>query len=134
MLHYLTASEVSIINTFQITQYSPQEQLGVRDFNALERTVNQPKQEVFSKELYPTIAEKAAILMINLVKKHPFHNANKRTALMAVDIFLQKNNVELQLGIKDGGELLVSIATFEKDDFEQLKMHVASEIEKNIKH
>ena len=96
MFHYLTASEVSIINTFQITQYSPQEQLGVRDFNALERTVNQPKQEV--------------------------------------DIFLQKNNVELQLGIKDGVELLVSIATFEKDDFEQLKMHVASEIEKNIKH
>jgi death-on-curing protein len=63
--------------------------------------------------------------MINLIKKHPFHNANKRTAMMAVDIFLQLNGYSIQFDLQDGIDLVVSIATDESSDFENLKDSVS---------
>ncbi|MFR3687205.1 MAG: type II toxin-antitoxin system death-on-curing family toxin [Enterococcus sp.] len=93
--------------------------------NALERAVNQPAQYVFGREFYVTIEEKAAILMINLIKKHPFHNANKRTAMMAVDIFMQLNSYSIQFDLQGGIDLVVSIATDESSDFENLKDSVS---------
>lgn len=48
--------------------------IGVKDANALDMAVKQPSQAVFNQELYPEIYEKAAILAINLAKKHPFKN------------------------------------------------------------
>lgn len=35
--------------------------------------------------------------MIHLIKKHPFFNANKRTAMMAADIFLQVIDIVLRI-------------------------------------
>ena len=67
-INYLRAEDISKINAFQIVNYSPDEQLGIKDINALEMAVNQPAQHVFGRELYVTIEEKAAILMINLIK------------------------------------------------------------------
>ncbi|MGL9730329.1 type II toxin-antitoxin system death-on-curing family toxin [Enterococcus sp. DIV0756] len=120
-IHYLRTEDISKMNAFQIVNYSPDEQLGIKDINALKRGVNQPAQHVFGRELYVTIEEKAAILMINLIKKHPFHNANKRTAMMAVDIFLQLNGYSVQFDVQEGIDLVVSIATDESSDFENLK-------------
>ena len=124
-INYLRAEDISKINAFQIVNYSPDEQLGIKDINALEMAVNQPAQHVFGRELYVTIEEKAAILMINLIKKHPFHNANKRTAMRAVDIFLQLNGYSIQFDLQDGIDLVVSIATDESSDFENLKDSVS---------
>jgi death-on-curing protein len=56
------------MNAFQILNYSPNEKMGIKDLSALEMAVNQPSQVVFGQELYPSIEEKVAILMINLVK------------------------------------------------------------------
>ncbi|MBU5363488.1 type II toxin-antitoxin system death-on-curing family toxin [Enterococcus raffinosus] len=121
-INYLKAEDISKINAFQIVNYSPDEQLGIKDINALERTVNQPAQHVFGREFYVTIEEKAAILMINLIKKHPFHNATKRTAMIAVDIFL---HYSIQFDLQEGIDLVVSIATDESSDFENLKDSVS---------
>ena len=115
-INYLRAEDISKINAFQIVNYSPDEQLGIKDINALEMAVNQPAQHVFGRELYVTIEEKAAILMIN---------ANKRTAMMAVDIFLQLNGYSIQFDLQDGIDLVVSIATDESSDFENLKDSVS---------
>lgn len=37
--------------------------------------VNQPKQHFFRKDLYPDEFSKAAVLLINLIKKHPFRKS-----------------------------------------------------------
>lgn len=68
-------------------KYSPNEPLGVKDANALEMCVGQLRASAFGEEVYPSIYEKAAILLIQLIKKHPFHNANKRTAFLATFVF-----------------------------------------------
>lgn len=46
--------------------------MGIKDLSALEMAMNQPSQVVFGQELYPSIEEKVAILMINLGKTHLF--------------------------------------------------------------
>lgn len=133
-IHFLSTEDISKMNTFQIVNYSPEEQLGIRDLNALEMAVNQPAQNVFGGELYASIEEKAAILMINLIKKHPFYNANKRTAMMAVDIFLQYNGYDIRFELQEGIDLVVYIATYASDDFEKLKGRISDEIGKKIIH
>ncbi|MGX7205514.1 type II toxin-antitoxin system death-on-curing family toxin [Enterococcus pingfangensis] len=131
-LYYLSSNEVSIMNAFQIENYSPEEQMGIKDINALEMAVNQPSQNVYGQELYSSIEEKAAILMINLIKKHPFFNANKRTAMMAADIFLQFNGLNMQYEIDNGVDLVVKIATYESENFEGLKNFVTESIKRHI--
>lgn len=49
-------------------------------------------QDVFGKELYPSIEEKAAHLLYFLVKDHPFADGCKRIAATLFIDFLYKNN------------------------------------------
>lgn len=44
---------------------------------------------------YPTIESAAAALMYSLSNNHPFHNGNKRTAMVAMLVFLDKHNMIL---------------------------------------
>ena len=103
-----------------IGKYSPNEPVGIADPNSLRMIVEQPKQEIFGKVLYPDIYSKPAIIWINLIKKHPFYNANKRTAVLALHMFLAMNGYQSNLSLQDGLEKTVEIATFQ-GDFEDLK-------------
>lgn len=120
------------MNVILISRQTPDEMIGVRDAGALSMAVNQPHQEIFGKELYTTITEKAAILVINLIKKHPFQNANKRTAFMAMDVFLRLNKVKVIFEQNEAIEFVVKIATHETEDFDQLKMFAVHTIDKHI--
>ncbi|MGH2233288.1 type II toxin-antitoxin system death-on-curing family toxin, partial [Enterococcus faecalis] len=100
---------------------------------ALEMSSKQSAQFVFDVDLYPTIEEKAAILMINIATKHCFYNANKRTAVMATDLFLQLNGYDFQLDTQEGVDLLVFIATY-RSDFDQLKNDVSKVIRAKLNH
>ena len=79
-MKYLCDKDIVTMNVIQIKKYSPNEHIGVKDPNALEMCVGQLKATAFGEEVYPSVYEKAALLLIQLIKKHPFHNANKRTA------------------------------------------------------
>ena len=54
--------------------------------------IAQTYQDVFGKELYPSIEEKAAHLLYFLVKDHPFADGCKRIAATLFITFLYKNN------------------------------------------
>ncbi|HFU4376577.1 TPA: type II toxin-antitoxin system death-on-curing family toxin [Streptococcus suis] len=119
-MNYLSAEDIIKINVMVIGKYSPKEPIGIADPNSLQMIVEQPKQEIFRKKLYPDIYSKAAIIWINLIKKHPFYNANKRTAVMALHMFLAMNGFQSNLSLNDGLEKTIEIATFQ-GDFEELK-------------
>jgi len=121
-IYYLSADDLFQMNTFLIQTYSPAEQIGIKDRNALEMASNQPAQFVFDVDLYPTIAT-----------KHCFYNANKRTAVMATDLFLQLNGYDFQLDTQEGVDLLVFIATY-RSDFDQLKNDVSKVIRAKLNH
>lgn len=124
-MKYLTGKQISMMNAFQIAEYSPGETVGIRDINAIEMAVNQPKQVVFGKELYSTIEEKGAILAINIIKKHPFHNANKRTGTFALLVFLDLNGYDFVMDKQELTKLVVHIAICE-GEFDDLKTEVSN--------
>lgn len=130
---FLTIEDIVKMNVLQIKTFSADEPIGLKDLNALDMAVNQVNASAFGEEVYPSIYEKAAILMIQLIKKHPFHNANKRTALMSALVFLRINGYSFVLPQQDEVDLVVYIATF-SGDFDQLKDDVSEVIKLNTRN
>ncbi len=88
--------------------------------NKLESCLSTPFQNVFGKELYPTISEKAAILMYLLIKNHPLANGNKRMALMATAFYLAKNDLELKISDDQAYNLTKKVATSDPADKDKI--------------
>lgn len=116
---YLTTNQVIAINTVQIRLYSPKEPLGVKDPGLLDSALNRPKQTVFSHDAYPSIYEKAAALFESIAKNHAFHNANKRTALASLIVFLKINQYRWTMGIQDEQDFTVDVVNH-KYTFDQI--------------
>ena len=115
---YLTTNQVIAINTVQIRLYSPQEPVGVKEPGLLDSAINRPKQTVFGNDAYPSIYEKVAALFESIAKNHAFHNANKRTALASLIVFLKINHYRWTMGIEEEQDFTVDVVnhkyTFEE--------------------
>lgn len=66
---------------------------GVRDMGLLRSALGRPENLLLYEK--PTIFDLAAAYAHGLAKNHPFHDGNKRTALMAAYTFLGRNGHEL---------------------------------------
>ena len=130
---YLTTNQVIAINTVQIRLYSPAEPIGVKEPNLLDSALNRPKQSVFGSDAYPTIYEKAAALFEFIAKNHAFHNANKRTALASLIIFLRLNNYQWTMGIEEEQDFTVDVVNH-KYTFEEIVSTIESHAEEIKKH
>jgi death on curing protein len=106
---YLTTNQIIAISTIQIRLYSPDEPMGLKDPNLLDSAINRPKQSVFGSDAYPSIYEKAAALFESIAMKHAFHNANKRTALASLIVFLKINQYQWTMGIGEEQDFTVDI-------------------------
>ena len=126
---YLTTNQVIAINTVQIRLYSPQEQVGVKDPSLLESAINRPKQSVFGNDAYPSIYEKAAALFESIAKNHAFHNANKRTALASLIVFLKINHYRWKMGIEEEQDFTVDVVNH-KYTFEEIVSTIKENTEK----
>jgi prophage maintenance system killer protein len=58
----------------------------------LKGILNQIRQDVYGKELYPSVEEKAANLLYFVDKDHVFADGNKRIAAILFLEFLRKNS------------------------------------------
>lgn len=54
---------------------------------------------MFGVEPYPTIVEKAAAIGWTIMAKHVFHDGNKRTGMLACQIFLELNGYDMQIAL-----------------------------------
>ncbi|WP_435130136.1 type II toxin-antitoxin system death-on-curing family toxin [Actinacidiphila sp. bgisy144] len=63
----------------------------VRDMGLLVSAVERPRTSVFGVEPYPTPHEKAAALMHSVARNHALIDGNKRTAWLAMRVFLRFN-------------------------------------------
>lgn len=84
---------------------------GVGDEGRLKSVVQAPKQIVFEVEQYPSLYEKAAVYLRNVIGAHPFSNGNKRTAITVCGIFLARNNIILDVTSKDLEVFTIQVAT-----------------------
>jgi death on curing protein len=83
-----------------------------RDRGLLESAVNLPFQSAFGYECYVSIHQKAACLFHSLIANHPFSNGNKRTAVLALDLFLLSNNHFLSISNKSMYNLSIETASY----------------------
>jgi death on curing protein len=126
---YLTTNQVIAINTVQIRLYSPKEQVGVKDPGLLDSAINRPKQSVFGQDAYPLLFEKAAALFESIAKNHAFHNANKRTALASLIVFLKINHYKWTMGIEEEQDFTVDVVTH-KYTFQEIVSMIKEHTEK----
>ncbi len=70
---------------------------GLRDRGALESAVFRPQCGYF-----PDLIEEAAALMESLTMNHPFADANKHTAFLAADLYLNLNGLVISVSAAEG--------------------------------
>jgi death-on-curing protein len=95
---YLTLEEILRLHHQIIEDFGGSH--GVRDEGRLESVTSAPKQEVFGKQQYPTLYEKAAVYLRNIIGDHPFVEGNKRTAITVCGVFLIRNGINLTVAAK----------------------------------
>lgn len=65
----------------------------VRDMGLLASAIERPRTHVFGAELYPALHEKAAALLHSVARNHALVDGNKRTAWLAMRVFLRLDGV-----------------------------------------
>lgn len=98
-------------------------------------SVNQIYQTFGGNDCYPTLEEKAAMLLYLITKNHSFSDGNKRIAASCFLYFLNKNNMlyKNNLPIIDNGTLFaltLLIAESEPSEMEIMKQIVVSVLNK----
>ena len=101
--HYLIAD-------FFISEQRELGGVGPKDLRLLESALYRPWVEFGGIAKWPDPFDKAATTLFGLIKDHPFHDANKRTALLSILFLLAKQR---------------RMPKCSKDDFENLTVEIA---------
>jgi death-on-curing protein len=91
-LRYVTVAEVLAYHA-RLLQIEGQPLASLTGREKPESAVLRLQAAAFGHEFYPSLAEKAAVLLQGIVVAHPFLDGNKRAALGAMLLFLELNGV-----------------------------------------
>ncbi|AGL02544.1 death-on-curing family protein [Desulfoscipio gibsoniae DSM 7213] len=91
---------------------------GVRDEKLLDSALWQPKTTFDGKYLHDNLMKMATAYGYHICNNHPFIDGNKRIALVAMDVFLQRNGCEITAGEKETFQMMMDLASgrLSKDD------------------
>lgn len=91
-MRYPTYSELIFINGRLLDDKALQTgKKKVRDVDMLLAAVQRPEASAFGEDAYPTLSEKAVVLLHAIARNHPFTDGNKRTATVGA-LFLSAIN------------------------------------------
>lgn len=102
---------------------------GIRDMALLESAISNPFQSFAGKEVYPSIQQKAARLGFGLVKNHAFIDGNKRIGAHTMLVFLALHKIELHYTQKELSDIILEIASGEKDCHDLCKWIISHQVE-----
>lgn len=88
---YLSIEQVETIHDYQLETYGGNP--GIKDRGLLESAIEQPSIVTFGHEPHSTIELKAAAYLFHISNNHAFQDANKRTAVQSMVIFLEINGM-----------------------------------------
>jgi len=95
----LNTQEVLEVHNYLVVDFKnqddPIEPSGPRDMNLLESAIMRQHTSMASVYKYPTVEMTGAAILHSLIHNHPFHNGNKRTALVSFLVFLDNNRYVL---------------------------------------
>ncbi|SDD22010.1 type II toxin-antitoxin system death-on-curing family toxin [Actinokineospora iranica] len=90
------------------------EDLGVpkiRDLGLLDSAAHRPQTSLMGQDAYPTLHEKAAVLLESVVRNHPLVDGNKRLGWMAMLVFYGLNGHDLDAPDDPAYYLVIEVAT-----------------------
>ncbi len=87
---------------------------GVRDAGLMESALARPRNLVLYGQ--PDVADVAAAYGFGLARNHPFVDGNKRTAFVAVELFLNLNGWSLQASDTDCVLVMLNLAAGDIDE------------------
>lgn len=105
---FLTVEEVVEIQLDQVERYGGS--AGVRDWDLLKSAIGMPEAGFGDQYLHADLLEMAAAYLFHLVQNHPFVDANKRVGAAAALVFLEMNDVDLDLSDVGLVETVLSVA------------------------
>ncbi len=83
----------------------------VRGVGLLDSAAHRPSSSVLGQDAYPTLHEKAAVLLESIVRNHPLVDGNKRLGWMAAFVFFGLNNVDLDAPEDEAYNLVIGVST-----------------------
>ncbi len=108
-VRYLTTDQVRGIHYALVEDFAQQKDPisppGVHSDGLLDSALHRARTSLGGDLKYPTVAMSCAALVHSLVHDHPFHNGNKRTALVAMMVFLDENRFMLHVMEKSCSDL-----------------------------
>jgi len=113
IVRYLTRAEMETINKFLAIKYGFKHH--VLQSGMLDLCVEAPQRILFGTELHSDKFEKAAVLMKEISKMHPFLAGNKRTAYLAATLFLELNGYALSSETTQAVDLSLRTASCSAD-------------------
>jgi len=83
----------------------------VRDLGLLDSAAHRPRSSLMGQDAYPTLHEKAAVLLESVVRNHPLVDGNKRLGWMAIFVFYGLNGFDLDASEDDAYDLVIAVST-----------------------
>lgn len=83
----------------------------VRDVGLLASAAARVSSTVFGEDAYPTLNEKAAVLLESILQNHALVDGNKRLAWLSFVVFLSINGVVLDVEDDDAYDMIIDLTT-----------------------
>jgi death-on-curing protein len=106
---FLSVENILSIHARMIAEFGGAE--GVVDHGMLESAVAMPTASFAGELLHESLPAMAAAYLFHICKNHPFIDGNKRTAVVAAEIFLNVNGLRLHVSNADLKRLCLGIAS-----------------------
>ncbi len=103
--------EALAIHTLLIETFGGMAGINEQGFGKLEAALAAPHASMFGEDLYPDLRSKAGALFYRLARTHGFADGNKRVALVALIVYLERNGARLSATEDDLYEFTMAVAT-----------------------
>jgi death-on-curing protein len=122
-VEFLTVEVVLALHQRQLDRFGGG--AGLRDRGLLESAVAQPEASFGGVYVHDSLFAMAAAYLFHIVSNHPFVDGNKRAGLLAAQVFLEINGIELLHDSEAFYELTMAVAETRVD-----KLAVVAELER----
>lgn len=106
---YLTREEIETIHKYVAIRYGFKPAVLLP--GNLDLCVDSPTRTLFGVEIFETLFNKAACLLREINKLHPFGAGNKRTAYVVADVFLNLNGFRLRSEVSEAVDISMRTAS-----------------------
>lgn len=114
-MRYLSLAEAILIAE-AVTGIEAATLVRVCRVDLLDSALHAPQAGVGDEDFYPGFVEKAAVLVVRIVRNHPLPDGNKRLAWQALTMFCALNGRDLHVADDDAVTVIWAIAAGELDE------------------